>query len=295
MEYMKFEGIMPALVTPLNEDESLNVTELHKLIDYLVGKGADGFYIGGATGEGILLPREVREELATEAVNAIKGRGSSIVHIASINFKEAIELAKQAERAGADAISAIPPIYFAYDEDDIFNYYKKLASVVSIPLMAYNTMAAGFSVSAEFAARLFTIDNVTSIKWTNPNYFNMMRIKELTHGEMNVINGPDEMLLCGLSMGADGGIGSTYNVMCERFVKLYKAFKNNKLEEAKNEQNEINEIINVLIKHKVIPATKATLKMMGLNAGEAVFPMKHYTNEEFLELRRELEAVGMKF
>lgn len=276
---IKFEGVMPALVTPLTADEKLNVKGLRHLMSDLLSQNADGFYVGGATGEGINLTREVREELAVESVKAAEGK-PCILHIAATNFNEACELAKQAEKAGAAAISAIPPLFFQYDEDDVYNYYKGLASCVNIPLMIYYNPNAGFKVNARFAARMFEVDNITSIKWTSSDYFGMLMVKELTHGEMNVINGPDEMLLMGLSAGADGGIGTTYNMLMPYIRGVYDNFKAGNIEKAREMQTKTDKLINVIISHMTIPATKAILEKMGYEVGNASFPMKRYTEEE---------------
>ena len=205
---MKFKGIIPALATPLNEDETINTGVLKNLINYLLGKGAEGFYVGGATGEGLALKTENRIVLAEAAIDAVSDRKPCIVQVAAADFSDAVMLARHAERIGAKAISATAPVFFRYDENDVYDYYKALADSVHIPLMIYYSPMAGFDFNAKFVARMFEIDNITAIKWTNPNYYAMTQVKELTHGEMNVINGPDEMLLMGLSAGADGGIGT---------------------------------------------------------------------------------------
>ena len=290
---MKFEGVMPALVTPLTEDEKLNVSGLSHLMTDLLAQGADGFYVGGATGEGINLPKDVREELAVESVKAAGGK-PCILHIASTNFSEACALAKQAEAAGAAAISAIPPLFFKYDEDDVYNYYKKLASCVNIPLMIYYNPNAGFTVNAKFAARMFEVDNITSIKWTSSDYFGMIMLKELTHGEMNVINGPDEMLLMGLSAGADGGIGTTYNMLMPYIRRIYDNFKAGNVAEARIAQTEADKLISVIIKNMTIPATKAVLEKMGYEVGNASFPMKKYTDEQKTAIYEDFLKAGFR-
>ena len=119
---MKFEGIMPALVTPLNEDETINVKVLKELIDYQLDLGADGFYVGGATGEGLAISTEQRMILAEESVKAIDHRKPCIFQVAAADFHDAVALAKYAEKVGADAISATPPLFFRYDENDVYNY-----------------------------------------------------------------------------------------------------------------------------------------------------------------------------
>ena len=291
---MKFEGILPALITPLTAEEKLNVPVLHKLVNYLLDEGADGLYIGGATGEGPALRQDVREELAAESIAAMKGRKPAIVHIASMDFHEAVELAKQAERCGADAISAIPPLFFAYDEDDVYNYYKALAESVHIPLMIYYNMAAGFRISAKFAARMFEVDNITAIKWTSSAYDEMVLLKDLTHGEMNIINGPDEMLLMGLNAGADGGIGTTYNFQCSRIKGIYNNFKAGNIAEAQKLQTEANRIIDALKNYKVLPGSKVIMERMGFAVGNASFPMKSYTEAQKDQMMADFIAAGLK-
>lgn len=289
---MKFTGVIPALVTPLDKDENLNADVLKKLMADLIEQGADGFYVGGATGEGIALRGEVREQLAVESVKAAQGK-PCILHIASTDYSEAKRLAKQAERAGAQAISAIPPLFFAYDEDDVYNYYKGLAECVGIPLMIYYNPAAGFKLNAKFAARMFEIDNVTAIKWTSSDYYGMLTIKDLTHGEMNVINGPDEMLLMGLSAGADGGIGTSYNIILPIIRRIYDNFRAGNMDLARQAQCEADRLISVLLGGMVIPATKAVLERMGYAVGNASFPMKRYTERQKDELFAAMKAAGL--
>ncbi len=291
---IKFEGIMPALVTPLTADERINTEVLKKLINDMIDKGAEGFYIGGATGEGLKIRTEERMILAEESMNAIAGRVPAIIQVASMNTNDALLLAKHAEKIGADAISATPPLFFQYDEDDVYNYYKALAEASSLPVMVYYNPAAGFNMNANFAARMFEIDNVTAIKWTSPNFFEMNRLKDITHGEMNIINGPDEMLLMGLNAGADGGIGTTYNFQLETIKGIYNAFKNGDIQKAQELQTKANRVISVLLKYKIIPATKAVVEAMGYDVGNAAFPMKKYTNEQKAQIIAEFKAAGLE-
>ena len=292
---MKFQGVIPALVTPLHADESVNVPVLHKLIGDLLSKKADGFYVGGATGEGLSLRPDERRILAEEAVKAVGGRVPTIVQVASCDFSVMLDLARHAEAIGADAISATAPLFFKYDNDDVYNYYKKLAAATSLPIMMYYSPGAGFPMDANFAARVFEIDNVTAIKWTSPNYYEMLRLKDITKGEMNIINGPDEMLLMGLNAGADGGIGTTYNFQIENIRGVYDSFKAGRLDEAREWQTKADRIIHALITDYMgIPATKVILEAMGYAVGNAAFPMKRYTEEQRARILADVRAAGLK-
>ncbi|MBQ6947279.1 MAG: dihydrodipicolinate synthase family protein [Clostridia bacterium] len=290
---MKFAGVIPALVTPLTETEELNAPVLEQLLEHLLAQGADGFYIGGATGEGLALRREVREALTSESIRMIRHRVPTIVHIAATDFSLAVELAKQAERAGADAISAIPPLFFGYDEGEVFEYYKALAGVVHIPLMIYYNPSAGYRFTAESAARLFVVDNITAIKWTASSFDEIARLKEMTHGEMNVLNGPDEMLLQGLSAGADGGIGTAYNIILPRIRRVYESFCKGDLPAAQKAQRECLGIIKVLCADGLIPSLKAAMEQTGFAVGNAHFPMKRFSEEQKGELMYRLRQAGL--
>ena len=291
---MKFKGVMPALVSPLDANEKINVPVLNQLITDLLAKGADGFYLCGATGEGIAIDPEQRMVLAEEAIKTVGGRKPCIVQVASGNFEDAIRLAKHAEKVGAAAISATPPLFFSYDKDDVYNYYKKLADAVSIPMMIYYNPAAGFHINADIAAKMFEIDNVTAIKWTSSDYYQMMRLRDLTKGEMNIINGPDEMLLMGLSAGADGGIGTTYNFMFDIIRGIYDNFIKGDLEAAREYQTRAIRIISVLLSYKIIPAAKAVLEAQGYAVGNATFPMKRYSDVEKAVIVEQMKAAGLK-
>ena len=290
---IRFKGVIPALVSPLDENERINVPVLRKLIGDLLEKGVDGFYLCGATGEGLALSIEERMRLAQEAIDAVGHRRPCIVQVAATDFQSAIALAKHAECIGADAISATAPLFFQYDKDDVYAYYKSLASAVGIPLMAYYSPAAGFAFDAEFAARLFEIDNLTAIKWTSSDYYRMMRLRDLTQGEMNILNGPDEMLLMGLCAGADGGIGTTYNFMPDIILSVYRAFIEGRLAEAQRWQDDACRIIAALHKYKTIPATKVILEAMGYAVGEATFPMKRYSEEEKQRILADFRQAGL--
>lgn len=278
---MKFKGIMPALVTPLDENENINVNTLKRLMNDLIKQGADGFYVGGATGEGYALKPEERKKLAEAAVEISKKANlPCIIQVASTDFNTAISLAKHADEKCADAVSATAPLFFSYSADDVYNYYKKLAEAVHIPVMVYYNPFAKFPMNAEFVKRLFEIDNVTSIKWTSSDFYQMMILKEITNGEMDVINGFDEMLLMGLCAGADGGIGTTYNYQLEYVKGVYESFLHGDIKKAMDCQMKISKTVNAFNGEPIIPASKAVLECMGYEVGNAAFPMKRYAEIE---------------
>lgn len=292
----EIKGIMPALVTPLNADRTtLNVSALRKLIGYHKKQEADGFYIAGATGEGLVLSLETRKKLIDEAIQEIGDDALKIVHIADMNFETTKYLAKYAENAGADVISAIPPIYFGYDTDDIYNYYKEIAAQVEIPLMLYYTPAANTTLTTELFLRLLELDNVTAVKWTVKDYYKLIELITASEGKMTVLNGPDEMLICGLSAGCAGGIGTTYNLLLPLYRRIYTCYMSGDMAGALETQKQADRMVGVLIKYGAIQATKAVLEQIGFAVGDASFPMKSYSTETKKQILAEMISAGFTY
>jgi len=287
----EFKGVFPALVTPLTSAEKLNTRALGALIDSEIKQGAQGFYIGGATGEGLLLDIPERKKLCEKAIERIGEDKTKIVHITDMNFRNTVKLAKHAQDCGADAISAIAPIYFKYDENEIYEYYKAIAESVDIPLIIYYTVAAGVNISLDLFTRLFKIDNITGVKWTSSNYYEMISLKEKIPNA-NIFNGPDEMLICGLGAGADGGIGSTYNIIFPLINEIYQSFNEGNIEKAREAQKKADKIIRVILKYSVIPVVKLVLEERGIEVGNASFPMVKYTDKQRKQILSDLTKAG---
>lgn len=286
-----FKGVFPALVTPLTSKEKLNTRALEKLIDDEIRQGANGFYIGGATGEGLLLDIPERKKLCEKAIEFIGPDKAKIVHITDMNFRNTLKLARHAQDCGADAISSIAPIYFKYDENEIYEYYKEIAKSVDIPLIIYYTAAAGVNISLDLFKKLFKIDNITGVKWTSSNYYEMISLRE-KFPQANIFNGPDEMLICGLSAGADGGIGSTYNIIFPLIREIYQSFSAGNIEQAREAQKKADKIIRVILKYSVIPVVKMVLEERGFEVGNASFPMVKYDEKQRKQILSDLKAAG---
>ena len=211
-----------------------------------------------------------------------------------MNYNEMVDLAVHAEKAGADAISAIPPLFYQYDHQAIYNYYEGLSNAINIPIMIYNNPNTGVHFSAEQVAELYNIKNVTAIKWTNYEFYQVMRILDLTNDEFNVISGPDEMLLCGLAAGADGCIGTTYNFLMPEVRAVYDAFRAGDMEGARKAQTVVSTIVDELIKYNVVLATKVILEAKGYDVNHPLYPMHDYTPEQKAEMLANLQKAGLK-
>jgi N-acetylneuraminate lyase len=289
-----FTGIMPAMITPIDAAGRLKAKSAEAIMKLELDAGVNGFYVNGATGEGLFLSEATRREMIETAVAVTGGRAKIINHVGAVDTQQALRLAKHSAEAGCDAISSLVPNYVtSYTTDQILDYYKRLHEESGLPVLVYCTSLVG-SAPFEFMKRAIEVEGLIGCKFTLSDYYSMHRITELNGGDINVINGPDEMLICGLTMGADGGIGSTYNLMPDRFLNLYKAFGEGRFEDARQIQFGINKIICVLLAHGCIAAIKEVFNRMGLDAGSVAYPGKVFDKSESDVLLSELRQNGLE-
>lgn len=286
MNRILFTGIMPALLSPVNEDGSIREATLRRLVRDLSQTGITGFYLCGATGEGIAMAPERRMELV-EIVKDEAPEGMKLInHIGAADLATVRRLARHSRQIGLDGISSVPPFFFNYDERGVIDYYRAMSEESEgLPLLIYASPLSGTPLPVETVEKMLSIPGFVGMKYTNPNYYLMTRYKKLDGGNINIINGPDETCMLGLLMGADAAIGSTYNVMPRLFVRLYEAVKAGRLEEAKPLQMKADDLIELMLSYDVISCCKLMLEKRGYDIGETNAPMKRLTaaqKEEFL-------------
>ena len=292
MNNVLFSGILPALITPLDKEERINADTARRLMNWHMDCGCTGFYLLGATGEGPVVSPKERMRLAEIGREETAKRGAkAIVHVGCVDLKTAVELARHAGSIGADAISSVPPFFFGYGEKEIGQYYAALADASGLPLIMYCSPLSGTVITCEMVDRFLNIPGAIGVKWTSYDYYTMHRIKSLREGNVNVLNGPDETLLCGLTMGADGGIGGTYNVMPKLFVEIYDRWQAGDIEGARAAQFKANKLIEVLIRYGVQTGVKEILGRLGYDCGHCVYPLKRLSDEERKGLNDALDAL----
>lgn len=285
---IKFSGVMSALVSCIDEQEHVREEAMRRLMNWHIKEGLAGFYLTGGTGEGPVLQKETRKRIVEIAKDEAGGRCKIIAHVGAIDLRTAVELARHASDVGIDAISSVPPFFFKYGEPQIRDYYQALSDACGLPVLMYASPLAGTPVTCDMVDRLMSIPNLIGVKWTSYDYYTMHRIKELRGGDINVLNGPDECLLCGLSMGADGGIGATYNVMPKLFAEIYNQYRAGNWEAAQAAQFKANRLIAVLIRFGVVAGIKDILEMLGYDCGYQVYPQKRFTEDERTAFRAAL-------
>lgn len=283
----KFKGIFTALLTPFDKNNKVNEKALEKLIQYNIGMGVRGFYVCGSTGEAFLLSTDERKQVM-EIVKSCAPDHTLIAHIGSVNEAEAAELGKHAQKLSYDAISSVAPFYYKFSFEEIKDYYFRLAESTALPMLVYHIPTfSGVNMGVGELSKFLSDEKFMGIKYTSNDFFTLEQCKS-NFPDKIVYNGFDEMFLAGLSMGADGAIGSTYNFMADKFVQINKLFEEGNVAEAKRIQSEANRIITVLCKVGVMQAEKEVLNQLGFDFGVCRHPFKSPTDEQKALISKEI-------
>lgn len=285
-------GIVAAVVTPLDTAERFCPGQFEKLLERLYSNGVHGLYVCGQTGEGINLPLSRRKQVAEMAVTNSPPGKATIIHVAAHSTAEAIELAKHASRIGATAISSAPPIGFeCYPFVEIKKYYEALAAATSLPLLVYYYPDICSTITdIDQVLELCQIPGVVGLKFTS---FDLFMLSQLRRHTSVVFNGRDEVLVAGLLMGADGGIGAFYNLIPGDFVRLYELAKVADWEQARQIQSHINDLIKIVARFPFVAVIKLLLSWSGIDCGSCVAPARTLTPSEQAELRPLVEQWGL--
>ena len=244
----KYRGVIPAFYACYDEDGEISAERTEALALHFLKKGVKGLYVNGSSGECIYQSVEDRKKVLEHVMKAVGGKLTIIAHVACNNTKDSVELAAHAEKLGVDAIAAIPPIYFHLPDHAIADYWNDIsAAAPHTDFVIYNIpQLAGVALSPSLFKKMRENPNVIGVKNSSMPVQDIQIFKALGGEDSIVFNGPDEQFVGGRLMGADGGIGGTYGVMPELFLKMDEYIRAGEAEKANPIQYAVDEIISVL-------------------------------------------------
>ena len=295
---IKLSGLIPAVFTPFDKSGAINLPQIRPYADKLAADGADGVFVCGSTGECTSMTVAERKSVLEAWVKAAAGRMRVIAHVGGTCQADCIELARHAAGQGVDAVGAIAPLYFKpASVAELVDFYKPIAAAVDpIPFYTYHMPSVtGVNLPMkEFLEKgSRVIPNLNGIKFTSNNFMEMLECIRLEDGRFDILNGFDEMLLCGMAAGARGGVGSTYNYSLSTYRNLYDAFLAGDIERASAFQQESVDIVHVIIRHGGgVRGGKAIMNHLGIDCGDCRLPFAPYTESEMHQLGEELDRIG---
>ena len=241
----KYKGVIPAFYACYDEEGNISPERVQALTEYFVKKGVKGVYVNGSSGECIYQSVEDKKIVLENVMKVAKGKLTVIAHVACNNTKDSQELAKHAESLGVDAIAAIPPIYFRLPEYAIAQYWNDISDAApNTDFVIYNIpQLAGVALTQGLFAEMRKNPRVIGVKNSSMPVQDIQMFKQAAGEDYIIFNGPDEQFISGRVIGAEGGIGGTYGVMPELFLKMDEYVRAGKFDIAREIQYDANEVI----------------------------------------------------
>jgi dihydrodipicolinate synthase/N-acetylneuraminate lyase len=269
-------GVCPAMATPLLPDGvSVNTAVIPELLNFLLAARVKGLFVGGTTGEGILLSVAERMRLHETAVSAVNGRVPVLLHTGTNQLASTIALSQHAAAIGADAIAVVTPYFYGMHDDALADYYHAVAaSVPDLPLLLYDIPQLALNgISPGLLRRLAReLPSLAGMKSSRPDARLVRQLIEAAPDNLIMLAGNEAVALGLLALGADGLISGLSTAVPEPFVALTHLFFQGKMAEAQRQQQMINQLLAQLPKKARIGAIKQILMARGIAMGTAVPP-----------------------
>lgn len=292
------KGFIAAPLTGYNEDGSVDLNTIPSYMSHLKRNRANGVFINGTTGEGYLLTLDERRKVAERWVEAKSEDVDVIVHVTCSGVEESKMLAAHADEIGASAIGTMGPCFYKPDSlEALVDYVALIAGQVpELPCYYYHMPSMNdlnFPMIEFLKIADLRIPNLAGIKYTYENIYDADLCRQFSNGKYNILHGRDEMLLSGLSMGAVGAVGSTYNYMLPIYYDLTKAFSAGDIVMARKLQRKVCDIMKCIFDTGCyFSAAKAIMRWRGIELKGVRAPLKELEIEDEIKMKEGLEELG---
>lgn len=297
----KPSGIIPALLTPLDEQGNLMENSLKKIIDYTLEAGVHGVFVLGSTGEIYGLTDKQKQRVMEVTVEHVNGRVPVYAGAGEITTNNSIKTAQMAEKVGGiSALSVITPYFVSPTQDELIEHYTAIANSVKAPIILYGCDGrAHNSIMPETALKLSEVENIIGIKDSSGSSERMDKYLELTKGkeDFSVLCGIDTLIYHGLVNGTKGAIASSANIAPKISVGIYNAFMNGDLKKAEELQNKLIPLRNAYALATFPGLIKEAVQLVGIDVGVALKPVGAISNEnreKLTQVLKDLEVYNIK-
>ncbi len=286
-------GIITAIVTPMNEDESINLPMLRKQVQRQIESGIHAIFCFGTNGEAYILSPEEKKLVLETVIDEVAGRVPVYAGSGAIGTKDTIELSKMAEAAGADVLSIIAPAFAQASQEEIYNHYKSVAQAVSTPIVLYNIPArTGNSISPDTVGRLARdCKNIVGVKDSSGNFDNILQYIEQTRDIENfsVLSGNDSLILWTLLAGGAGGVAGCGNVYPKTMASIYDSFVAGDVDKAREYQDSIRTFRNCFKYGNPNTIVKTAVNLLGYDVGNCRAPFNSLSKDGIEAIKKVLK------
>lgn len=291
------EGLIAAPFTPFEENGELKLDVVKQQIDLLVNSDVKGAFVGGTTGEAMSLTIEERKKLAERWMDESPSDFKVMVQCGHTALTVCKEIADHARKIGAYAVGAMGPFFYKpISVKELVTFTREIASVIpDLPFYYYHIPSMtglDFQMIEYLEVASREIPNLAGIKFTHEDLVDFKLCSEYENGKYEMLYGRDETLLCGLTLGAQGAIGSTYNYNAPIYNRIIKAWDEKDIEQANELQYKVMQFVRILNRYGGgIVAGKAIMKLVGVDCGPVRHPLNSLSDSDLIAMEKELETI----
>ena len=289
------KGIVPAMITPLTKEYKVNIPALRKLIDFLINGEVHGIFAIGTTGEFYALNNAEYQEILEVTVDQVRGRVPVYAGANAIGTRESIALAKIAEKAGVNALSALTPYFITVTQNELYNHFEAIAGSTSLPITLYdNAPKTHLSIKPATVERLAKISNIVGIKDSTGDLTNTAEIINCTRGmDFHVMMGRDSLIHAGLAYGASGAVAATANVAPKLVSDIYNKYVAGDIAGSLEDQYRLVPLRIAFGLGSSPTVIKEALELLGIEAGPCAAPTGPMTAGEKEQLKKILKEMKL--
>ncbi|MDF2530506.1 MAG: dapA [Clostridia bacterium] len=289
-------GVIPPIITPVDEDENVDERGLKSVIDYVIEGGVHGVFVLGSNGEFYAFDFENQKRAVEITVKHVNKRVPVYAGASAITTKGCIKLARMAEEAGADALTVLTPMFIKPNEKEMFNHFEAIAKSTNLPVLLYNNPdKTTNNISVSLLEKLARIDNIIGIKNTSLDFAQTIEFMRVTKDIENfrVLSGSDYMIYATLAYGGAGCVAGTANVAPRLVVDIYEKYMAGDYKAAMDAQYKLIPLRNAYNYGSFPVVMKDCMNLLGLNVGHPVKPIDHCSEERLQALRKVLDDLGL--
>lgn len=283
------KGIIAPIITPMNEDESVNEKELRNQVNRLIKAGVHGIFTFGTNGEGYILSEKEKELILDVVLEEAAGRVPIYAGTGCVSTKDTIRMSEMAKKSGAAILSVITPYFAKASQEELYEHFLAVAKAVDLPMILYNIPdRTGNALLPETVAKLAEVDNIIGVKDSSGNFDNILQYIEKTRNkDFAVLCGNDSLILKSLMAGGTGAISGCANVFPHNMVRIYDNFIENHMDKANEYQNNVNSFRACFQYGNPNTIVKTAVAMLGYPVGKCRSPF----NQVLTEGIKAIEAV----
>ncbi|MBN2291863.1 MAG: dihydrodipicolinate synthase family protein [Pirellulales bacterium] len=297
----RLRGIIPPMVTPLEDRETIDVEGLERLIEHILAGSVSGLFILGTTGEAPGLSYKLRHEVIERTCLQVDQRVPVLVGITDTSFTESVKIAHHAADAGVDAVVLSAPYYFPAGQRELLSYVRNIAAELPLPLFLYNMPShTKMTFGPKVVRRAMELPNVLGLKDSSGNmvYFHEMQQLKEEREDWMLLMGPEELLADAVLSGCDGGISGGANLCPRLYVDLYEAARDRDLVRTRELHRRVMEISTTIYAVGEPPSAflkglKCALSCLGICSDVMTEPFQRFMPSDRERIREHLVELGL--